>query len=69
MKIIVKSLVLVLVGLTSLVALEINEKMNNEQQIVKVKVKKQMEEKKQEAKDIKEKEDDKLKDFKDSIKK
>lgn len=69
MKIIVKSLVLVLVGLTSLVALEVNEKMNNEQQIVKVKVKKQMEEKKQEAKDIKEKEDDKLKDFKDSIKK
>ncbi|MFK2823286.1 hypothetical protein [Arcobacter sp. YIC-80] len=69
MKIIVKSLALVLVGLTSLVALEVNEKMNNEQQIVKVKVKKQMEEKKQEAKDIKEKEDDKLKDFKDSIKK
>lgn len=69
MKIIVKSLALVLVGLTSLVALEVNEKMNNEQQVVKVKVKKQMEEKKQEAKDIKEKEDDKLKDFKDSIKK
>ncbi len=67
MKIIVKSLALVLVGLTSLVALEVNDKVNNEQQIVKVKVKKQVEQTKQEAKDVKE--DEKLKDFKDSIKK
>ena len=67
MKIIVKSLALVLVGLTSLVALEVNEKVNNEQQIVKVKVKKQVEQTKQEAKDVKE--DEKMKDFKDSIKK
>ncbi|UTJ07503.1 hypothetical protein [Arcobacter roscoffensis] len=67
MKIIVKSLALVLVGLTSLVALEVNDKVNNEQQIVKVKVKKQVEQTKQEAKDVKE--DEKMKDFKDSIKK
>lgn len=67
MKIIVKSLALVLVGLTSLVALEVNEKVNNEQQIVKIKVKKQVEQTKQEAKELKE--DEKLKAFKDSIKK
>ncbi|MGA1933343.1 hypothetical protein ACH5BF_11625 [Arcobacter sp. YIC-464] len=66
MKIIVKSLALVLVGLTSLVALEVNDKAN-EQQIVKVKVKKEVENKKQEAKELKE--DEKLKAFKDSIKK
>ena len=67
MKIMVKSLALVLVCLTSLVALEVNDKVKNEQQIVKVKVKKQVEQTKQEAKELKE--DEKLKDFKDSIKK